>query len=569
MTIDKKDIKTKAKTSAPTSNNERVENFPDITESTDPIIKRFHDRAREELQEKVDWAKPIDTGGYSQVIGLDQGLAYIMPMDEPESKGKPFSLADYKKIKKAEVYSPFLQAIPLSLDEKSRRLVPRGKMDLQTWLSSRGRPLNEQEVAQIALQVLLGLKTLHDRGLAHLDLKLENIILMEESPPFVMVGDIGAAKINSDNQIEGNCNFPTTHEIVPEEIKESTVSRTGKIEWHIDYAAWRKYPKQIDIHGYGIILSELLKGTKFYNDDLNKIIEGAKYKEKNQLSLGEILKMKCWEIALEDYRSSGDSQEKAISNLIEFYEKKLISKMEGFYYNAADGYGLNSPLQSAPADIREVVLKYESLQNKINYFIDLPEKDFKSNSQLLIDASIALKHISMQSDELSKSHPSFKAILKENSSYDTELTRLSDSLQCKKDMFKFIEDFRKYLKIQYDIFSLAHQLLNEKSGKLEKSYDEYQKLLVAAKSLESSIKESHGKWLKLDPENILKKKCCSILDTLGKIKHPKITHQTSKSASTSFAKFWSRAPKNMSQKTPAKNEKEDTREIHKLDPRQG
>ena len=66
--------------------------------------------------------------------------------------------------------------------------------DLSRFLEARGR-ISEQEVRQVVLCVLEGLAHMHERGIAHRDIKLDNILILNDGNlNRVVLGDLGMAK---------------------------------------------------------------------------------------------------------------------------------------------------------------------------------------------------------------------------------------------------------------------------------------------------------------------------------------------------------------------------------------
>ncbi len=525
--------------------------FPVILESTDPIVHAFHKKAGQLFQEKVKDKKIIGIGSYSKVIGLDKNLAFVVPKVPRSRHGRatlpPFNLADYQKVKKAMICSPFLLAAPLGLDERLRRLVPRGEMDLLDWLypdndSTRRNPvLTNREVALIALQILLGLKVLHERNWAHLDLKAKNIIIMDEASRHVMIIDISIVPINKDGCVNKDCRFPTSKEIIPTEaqnlpkvtgssarkiISDETSSTASEITiaedkkllltpGHIiNFDFMRKYPKQMDIHAYGLLLKELSSFSKDKSPpELSRIIEKTTFKTAGQISIEEILASPYWDIALNKYLSDGASREEAISKLVKFYDQMLSKKTQGFFYNT--DYGLNSPLQSAPLEIREVVLKYETLKNKESYFVDGRYHSFNQ-------VGLILKKIRMRSEELSDT----QKVMRNNPQYKKELSDLSNSLLYKPGMYQFIDDFFQH----YEEFIKIEDLYRKNKFNSE---DDYLKFIEDSNSLKESIKECYKEGIEKGSVNELNRKCLSILDYMKN----QIDRMTEDSLTTKIEKY--------------------------------
>jgi serine/threonine/tyrosine protein kinase RAD53 len=64
--------------------------------------------------------------------------------------------------------------------------------------SERGR-LSERDAKFFILQVLLGLKYMHKKGIAHRDIKCENLLLCDNGPsPLLKISDFGLSKVLND-----------------------------------------------------------------------------------------------------------------------------------------------------------------------------------------------------------------------------------------------------------------------------------------------------------------------------------------------------------------------------------
>lgn len=100
-------------------------------------------------------------------------------------------------------------------------------------------PLSEDEALKVARQVLCALKFLHSRGIAHRDIKLENIMLAEGDDLSVKLVDFGAALINqvdgvhSANRSDSGDGFGTTYYLPPEVVEERTYIPSVADTWAV------------------------------------------------------------------------------------------------------------------------------------------------------------------------------------------------------------------------------------------------------------------------------------------------------------------------------------------------
>lgn len=107
----------------------------------------------------------------------------------------------------------------------------------------RGGKLNHEEVERIFEQVLLALQELHQHGICHRDVKLENILVRNDG--VVKLSDLGLMKQQTLNQLtRTGVLLGTAQYMPPEYIKESKFDNRG------------------DIYATGIALYEVLSGKR-------------------------------------------------------------------------------------------------------------------------------------------------------------------------------------------------------------------------------------------------------------------------------------------------------------------
>ncbi|GEM_PF-1702981 len=99
-------------------------------------------------------------------------------------------------------------------------------------------PLSEEETLSIVSQVCRGVRALHDRGLAHFDLKPANIFLKGS---VARVGDYGLSKLVRDSCQSLSCGRGTPYYMAPEMLR-------------------RKADHRADIYSLGVIFYECLEG---------------------------------------------------------------------------------------------------------------------------------------------------------------------------------------------------------------------------------------------------------------------------------------------------------------------
>ncbi|KAL3477836.1 cytochrome P450 [Aspergillus californicus] len=109
----------------------------------------------------------------------------------------------------------------------------------------------ENEARHIFLQLLEGLKYLHDRGIVHRDIKPENILIADKKMT-VKLGDFGLAKIIGEDSFTYTlCGTPSY--VAPEILQETRR---------------RKYTKAVDVWSLGVVLYICLCGFPPFSDEL-------------------------------------------------------------------------------------------------------------------------------------------------------------------------------------------------------------------------------------------------------------------------------------------------------------
>uniref|UniRef100_A0A7S1XEB7 Protein kinase domain-containing protein n=1 Tax=Compsopogon caeruleus TaxID=31354 RepID=A0A7S1XEB7_9RHOD len=121
------------------------------------------------------------------------------------------------------------------------------------------RLMSEREAVDIAMQILSAIVYMHKRGIAHRDLKLENVVFASSSSSdkqVVKVIDFGYARqFKCDERTTQKCG--TANYMSPQ-----VISRT----WYSPFA--------VDVWSVGVILYALVTGRfPFFGEDLKKMIE--------------------------------------------------------------------------------------------------------------------------------------------------------------------------------------------------------------------------------------------------------------------------------------------------------
>lgn len=125
---------------------------------------------------------------------------------------------------------------------------------------------SEQDARMIFKQIIAGVKYMHDKGIVHRDLKLENLLLSKRGDiRSIKIADFGLAKKYAQAALSTICGTPQY--VAPEIIRGGSTPYT--------------YDSQCDLWSCGIILFILLGGyPPFYDDSEPKLfrkIRAGKY----------------------------------------------------------------------------------------------------------------------------------------------------------------------------------------------------------------------------------------------------------------------------------------------------
>ncbi|KAF8464560.1 kinase-like domain-containing protein [Kalaharituber pfeilii] len=141
--------------------------------------------------------------------------------------------------------------------------------ELFEYIIQKGK-LSESDSRKVFIQLLNGLKYLHERNIVHRDIKPENILLCDKNLT-VKLGDFGLAKIiGEDSFTTSLCGTPSY--VAPEIL-----------EYHKN----RKYSRAVDVWSLGVVLYICLCGFPPFSDEL--------YSEEFPYNLAEQIKQGLFE----------------------------------------------------------------------------------------------------------------------------------------------------------------------------------------------------------------------------------------------------------------------------------
>ncbi|CAH0048914.1 unnamed protein product [Clonostachys solani] len=162
------------------------------------------------------------------------------------------------------------------------------KGDLQSYLV---RPFPEEEVKQIAFQLLEGLGYMHENGFAHRDLKPANILVSEPSPNWwVKISDFGISK-RAEEEATAYRTFVGTRGYLAPEILGiySTADMDSISSSQTLDDSYNLYTVSVDLWALGAIIYRLLTNEILFGDprDLAKYVTaGHPFPRATALELG-------------------------------------------------------------------------------------------------------------------------------------------------------------------------------------------------------------------------------------------------------------------------------------------
>ena len=136
-------------------------------------------------------------------------------------------------------------------------------------------------------QVLQGIQYLHAQGIVHRDLKLENIVLLDNSRmPCVKIVDFGLSKCTSeDGQLQTLCGSPQY--LAPEMLNTQLPPVLSHHQFNLDLA--RGYTPAVDMWSAGVVLYTLLSGIYPFVCNNDALLF-------NQIQTGEYdFHLPCWD----------------------------------------------------------------------------------------------------------------------------------------------------------------------------------------------------------------------------------------------------------------------------------
>jgi len=294
----------------------------------------------------------------------------------------------------------------------------------------KGKYFNEKDIWKVFIQIVNGLKSLHDQGIMHRDIKSSNIFLFSNG--MAKIGDLNVCKILSNDNL-GHTQAGTPAYAAPEVWME------------------KPYGLKSDIWSLGCVLYEMITlKCPFREDNMmklyNKILVGEYKKIPNKFSeelnwiVGKMInseinkRFSCEEILNCEYIKKRIEQNDNNYNIKSYSEKKINECIIKNYKNKIN-YNLNNSLykhinkkeENKEDDNGTQLLKTIHMPNNFLYLKDeLPRANYNNkmksnsinkdnestqlNSELTSSASISIKDNNRKSFLLKLKRNSYQSI---------------------------------------------------------------------------------------------------------------------------------------------------------------
>ena len=189
----------------------------------------------------------------------------------------------------------------------------------------RGKYFNERDIWKVFIQLVKGLKSLHDLNILHRDIKSSNIFLFSDGT--AKLGDLNVCKILSKNKL-GTTQAGTPSFAAPEVWMEKPYGLKSDI-WSLGCVLYEIVTLQCPFQGSNVVElnNKILIGAfkpipKKYSNDLSYIIEHMiKYEPEKRISCEQILE--C-DFVNEKDSTNNEDKESSIDNIINNENQKLL-----------------------------------------------------------------------------------------------------------------------------------------------------------------------------------------------------------------------------------------------------
>ncbi|KAG0640231.1 kinase-like domain-containing protein [Tuber brumale] len=231
-----------------------------------------------------DWTvgKVLGRGGHSVVRKhREEGIGRVRVVKSIEKSGCPFHAREFNimailnKVRAILEYRSLFVEFLGWFEDSDRLYIAMEYFEQGDLRKHLNEPLPEEAVQRITKQVLKGLQVMHEIGIAHRDLKPDNIFVVSMSPVWVKLGDFGISKrIHSDTAYRSR--VCTDYYAAPEVLGIDSTSESSI------------YTNAVDIWSLGCVVYELLEGARLFSS-LGDII--AYYYNKGDFLAGRLSRL--------------------------------------------------------------------------------------------------------------------------------------------------------------------------------------------------------------------------------------------------------------------------------------
>lgn len=127
---------------------------------------------------------------------------------------------------------------------------------LHTIMNKQG-PLPFEKIARYTYQIASGLGAIHEKGVVHRDIKLENIVITKEG--LAKIADFGVAGFSKGLELKNK----EVSEIEPDKMSKTSMHNdvVGTLDYIApEYLEFGRYDKRADIYALGVLMYEMISG---------------------------------------------------------------------------------------------------------------------------------------------------------------------------------------------------------------------------------------------------------------------------------------------------------------------